>query len=86
MTTVKDIREALREGVIDFWYTKKDGSRRNASGTTSMDVIREMDGYEPMGVKENQDENLVNYFDTERGDWRSFRADKAFGLGHVSAE
>lgn len=79
-TTVQEIKEQLRSGIISFYYTKKDGSRREATGTTSMEEIQKMDGYEPQGIRSSND-NVINYFDVDRGDWRSFRTDIGeFGL------
>jgi len=61
----------LALGEIEFEYTKKDGSIRNAKGTTRLDLIPE--GLQPRGgVKATRG---TPYFDLELNEWRSISTD-----------
>lgn len=70
--SIEELRKMLNTGTVSFVYTKKDGSTREATGTTHLDSIPE--GDHPKGTgKVNED--LVNYFDTDKQGWRSFHKD-----------
>ena len=69
--TREQIVETLTSGVVNFKYTKKDGSERIASGTRHMDFIRTQ-GAEPKGTGVEK-EGVITYYDLEKESWRSFR-------------
>lgn len=70
--SIEELRKMLNTGTVSFVYTKKDGSTREATGTTHLDSIPE--GDHPKGTgKTNED--MVNYFDTDKQGWRSFHKD-----------
>lgn len=82
--SIEELRNMLKSGTVSFVYTKKDGSTREATGTTRLDSIPE--GDHPKGIgKTNED--IINYFDTDKQGWRSFHKD-AFQhvTGFVPAE
>lgn len=68
--TVEELRKCLKSGVVNFTYTKKDGTIREAKGTTRMNNIPEEN--RPKGVRESPS-GIVNYFDLDKSEWRSFR-------------
>lgn len=69
----KQIAECVREmcnRVVEFYYKKKDGSRRQAFGTLQPDVIVNLVQDAP---NKEQSPDCVRYFDTEAQAWRSFK-------------
>ena len=70
--SIEELRNMLKSGTVSFVYTKKDGSTREATGTTLLDIIPE-DNHPKGTGKTNED--LVNYFDTDKQGWRSFHRD-----------
>lgn len=58
----------LRAGIVRFYFRKVDGSIREAFGTLSEKLVPET---KDTGRKKN--DTLFTYFDTERGEWRSFK-------------
>ena len=49
--TIENLKSQMRKGVVEFSYTKKDGSTRIAKGTLNFDVMGE----------ENLPKNGVSY-------------------------
>ena len=66
------LRILLREGEVNFSFTKKDGSIRNARGTLNFDFIPETQ--HPSGNNDKPVNNL-RFFDLENEGWRSLAAD-----------
>ena len=69
-------KKALYEGVVEFTFCKKDGSVRDAKGTTNL-VLIPSDKW-PKGEEQSQRQRqsqcqTINYFDFDRNDWRSFQ-------------
>ena len=62
--------KAMKSGIVEFYFTKKDGTTRQAFGTLKDEVIiphiKDATNREP-----NHD--LVTYFDTVKEQFRSFR-------------
>ena len=71
--TREQIIETLTGGVVNFKYTKKDGSERIASGTRHMEFIRTQ-GAEPKGSGVERS-GVITYYDLEKSGWRSFNED-----------
>ena len=66
-----DIRELLKEGVIEVKFTKKDGSLRVMKCTLKEDLIPTEHAPKGTGkVKSNSD--VISVFDVENNGWRSF--------------
>jgi len=80
MITRDEMVEALRNGMCQVTFTKKNGDQRVMLGTLDFDRIPEdkhpkSDGNadSPDGKPVNTD--IVKVFDTDKSEWRSFRVD-----------
>lgn len=71
------LREKLLTETVKFVFRKKDGSRREAIGTTNLVVIPQDQWPKDMGaeIKAPKNESVVTYYDMEKLSWRSCRAD-----------
>lgn len=79
-TDIKSFKEALKSGVVNFKFNKKDGTVREAKGTTNSELIPEtqLSNRTPRTYTPNP--NVVKYFDTEKEGWRSFNEDNFIGF------
>lgn len=77
------LKQMLREGAIEFEYTKKDGTTRIAVGTTKLDLFKDSPNYkQPVGNREvNSD--IITYWDLDKDGWRSFNGNN---LVHIFGE
>ena len=64
------LKNKLQNGVAHFIYQKKDGSIREAWGTTSYDLVKA--NVNGRGIERDY-VNCVCYWDVEKGGFRSFR-------------
>ena len=73
-------RTWLNSGIVTFSFWKKDGSIREAKGTTHPLLIP-LDK-RPKGTDKmvNGKWSMVNYFDLDRNDWRSFNITHFIGF------
>lgn len=62
------LKAKMKAGIVRFYFRKVDGSTREAFGTLSEKLMPETKG---TGKKVN--ETLFTYFDTEKGEYRSFK-------------
>lgn len=62
------LKSKMKTGIVRFYFRKVDGSVREAFGTLSEKLMPETKG---TGKKAN--DTLQTYFDTERGEFRSFK-------------
>ena len=69
-TTVKDLHNALKNGIVTFQYMKKNGTIRTAKGTTQTSTIEE--NYSFKGGEGPSRYGYTSYWDVEKGDWRCF--------------
>jgi hypothetical protein len=72
----------LNAGIVKFWYTKKDGSRREAIGTRNPEILDTLGGT-PKGEREDRKEAnplIYCYYDFGKAAWRCFRTDLFGGL------
>ncbi len=68
---VNRLVEQLKAGVINFYYTKEDGTLREAIGTLKIDLIPE--DQRPKGIiNRHEVVGSVAYYDLNRRGWRSF--------------
>lgn len=67
------IIEELKTGIKKFSFMKVDGTIREAKGTRNIDIIAEAGALPKGNSIENPD--IVKYFDTDIGSWRSFKVD-----------
>lgn len=65
-----NLRDLLREGVVDFEYEKKDGTLREAKGTLSPNHIPEDQHPQSDREKDLNGSNL-KYWDLDRNAWRA---------------
>ena len=64
-------RKRLANGVVTFSFWKKDGSIREAKGTTNLLLIPE--DKQPQGVEAvSHQYSAILFFDLDKQDWRSF--------------
>lgn len=70
MTEFESFKKELSNRIVEFEYTKKDGTVRKAKGTTKSEVIPE--NMQPKGVERNYSEDNIRYFDIDKEGWRSF--------------
>ena len=67
---IESLKEKLRNGVAHFLYTKKDGTIREAWGTTNAALAHK---YTNGNGISREYYKTTAYFDIEKGEWRSFR-------------
>lgn len=67
---IESLKEKLRNGVAHFLFIKKDGSIREAFGTTNAAVAAK---YTNGNGCSREYFKTTAYFDIEKGEWRSFR-------------
>ena len=82
MSELDVCKVALNAGIVKFWYTKKDGSRREAIGTRNPDILSALGGT-PKGEREDKKEQnplIYCYYDFGKAAWRCFRTDLFGGL------
>ncbi len=75
------ITAALNVGIVKFWFTKIDGSKRIAIGTRNPHIL-ELVGGTPKGEGDRREANptLTCYYDFVKGSWRCFKNHLAGGL------
>ena len=67
---IESLKEKLRNGVAHFLYTKKDGTIREAWGTTNAALAYK---YTNGNGVSREIFKTTAYFDVEKSSWRSFR-------------
>ena len=67
----QQLRTQLRTGFVHFYFVKKDGTLREARGTTNLSHIPA--DKHPTGERPAPD-SVVTFWDLLAGDWRSTRA------------
>lgn len=68
--TTEQIKETLKDGIVEFQYTKKDGSVRDAKGTRNTGLLEHY-GATPNG-NGTEKEGVITYYDIDANGWRSF--------------
>lgn len=61
-----ELRKRMQTSVVEFWFSKKDGSIRHAFGTTMPSLAK---AYTAGGAKASI--KVIPFFDVEIGQWRS---------------
>lgn len=64
------LREKLQQGKTNFVFKKKDGSRRQAVGTLSFDLIPAEDTQFKSDEPREERQDQVTYYDLEKLAWR----------------
>ena len=67
---IEQLKEKLRNGIAHFVFIKKDGSVREAFGTTNAAIAAKHTNGN--GISREYYKTTA-YFDIEKGEWRSFR-------------
>ena len=70
---INNLKSEMRKGVVEFCYTKKDGSTRIAKGTLNFEIMGEENT--PKSGIEYDSETTTRYFDVNSEGWRSFKND-----------
>ena len=70
---IDNLKSQMRNGVVEFSYTKKDGSTRVAKGTLNFDIMGE-ENQPKTGIGYNS-HTTTRYFDVISNGWRSFKND-----------
>ena len=79
--TEEKLLRQMSKGIVVFCYYKKDGSIRDAVGTTNPRIIP--DWAKPVAVPESNAKQIYSahaYFDISVGGWRSFAAGSLIGV------
>lgn len=73
MFKAEDIRQLLKNNVVEVVFTKKDGSERTMFATLIDDFLPSLG--EEIATSSEHDDNLITCWDLEHDAWRSFRVD-----------
>lgn len=71
-----ELKQKLSEGIVTFFFKKKDGTLRPANGTTKLTNIPESNHPKGTGVPKAQ----TVYFDLQKQAWRSVSLTKEIWL------
>lgn len=72
-TNIIEFKKALRNGKVEFKYTKKNGDERTAVGTLNIGVMGEENA--PKGAGYVTSDTTIRYYDLNSEGWRSFIVD-----------
>ena len=72
-TNIIEFKKALRNGKVEFKYTKKNGDERTAVGTLNIGVMGEENA--PKGAGYETSDMTIRYYDLNSEGWRSFIVD-----------
>lgn len=67
---INDFKNALRNGVVEFKYKKKNGEIRTAKGTLNIEVMGKDNA--PKGTGYDIVDDNIRYYDLNSEGWRSF--------------
>lgn len=72
--TIDEFKKMLHTSELSFSFTKKDGSIREARGTTNEEFLERENLYKfsENSNSNKQSEHVVKYFDLDSNGWRSF--------------
>lgn len=79
--TIENLKSQMRNGVVEFSYTKKDGSTRMAKGTLNFDIMG-VENQPKNGIEYNS-ETTTRYFDVNSNGWRSFKNDNFIEINNT---
>lgn len=81
--TKNEAIEALKEGIAVVTFEKKDGTIRELRGTLRFDLLppppEPVEGATPKKQR-TLSEDVINAFDLEKQEWRSFRVDSIISV------
>ena len=70
-TSLEEFKEMLKNGIVDFEFTKKDGTIRSAKGTLLENYLPAQKA-DSDSTSRKKNDNVVVYFDVEKNAFRSF--------------
>lgn len=70
-TDIKEFKSKLSNFVVKFSFTKKDGTIREAIGTTNASLIPEQPTKETSRTYKSNP-SIIKYYDIDKEGWRSF--------------
>ena len=70
------MKQALKKGVVKFYYQKLNGEIRTAWGTLKEGLIPET-----KGTERKRNESLITYYDNEKATFRSFKIANLIKVG-----
>ena len=73
-----ELHDALKDGVVTFSFTKKDGSERIAKGTLKRDLVPEYEAKTDRPPTKNY--GAMTYYDLEKNAFRSFKIVNLIGI------
>ena len=74
------LREKLQQGKTSFVFKKKDGSRRQAVGTLSFDIIPVEDTQFKSDEPREERQDQVTYYDLEKMAWRCCKTENILSI------
>ena len=77
MKNFEELKENLKNGIVEFSYKKKDGTIRNAKGTLNPDIVKEKNenAFTNNGRTRSVPDNVQTYYDVVSNGWRTFIKD-----------
>lgn len=72
---VEILKSLLNKRIVHFVYMRKDGTERDAYGTTNPDIINKRKQATGNGAGKNYNPLNVRYFDVDAGGWRMCKAE-----------
>jgi hypothetical protein len=79
MLTAQDVRELLKDNIVEVVFEKKDGSSRRMF-CTLIDEFLPSKGEQILTQANEPSDNIITCWDLEHNDWRSFRLDSVKSL------
>ena len=77
---IEELVALMKTRVVEFAFSKVDGSTRLASGTLMPDAIESFIGPSSGGATKEPNPDVVVYFDVDAQAFRSFRKDRFLGI------
>lgn len=77
---IEELVALMKTRVVEFAFSKVDGSTRLASGTLMPDAIESFIGPSSGGTTKEPNPDVVVYFDVDAQAFRSFRKDRFLGI------
>lgn len=79
---VDKIKNKMADDIVDFIFIKLDGSKRKATGTRNIEIVKSVGGKGqiPKGVREPSP-RVLTFWDMDKKKWRCFRRDRFVSIG-----
>lgn len=79
---VDKVKEKMSDDIVDFIFIKIDGSKRRATGTRNIDIVKAVGGKGqiPKGVR-TPSPRVLTFWDMDKKRWRCFRRDRFVSIG-----